>query len=262
MRRHGCNVALDRGGAPDKACAVPRGPQKNFPAQGPGPHFELVEDGVIDFAPPAANEKISQGEIPPFEEADRERLETLLQLHGPFILSTAAGSELIAAEQQYQRRPAEEREYRVAAIDFATSLQDQPSIIEPSAAAFVLGAAEQISQGSSLERSGVAATSTLQNVAVVLAAAGAVSALPIAGTALAGIDGTIIGGVTAFLAGASLQKSKTFARVIAPLIAKFDQAAEVDFTKIRFFCVPSRSEPVAWHDLTASSIGWTRLWTG
>src|SRR5205085_5799148 len=119
--------------------------------------------------------------------------------------------------------------YRAAAIDFARSLQDQPAIIKPNAAVFVLGAAEQIGQGSNLERSGVVATSTLQNVAVVLAAAGAISALSIAGGALAGVEGAIVAGVPTLLATEVLKKSNTFARVIAPLIAKVDQAAEVDF---------------------------------
>jgi hypothetical protein len=196
----------------------------------------LYVEGVrLANAAKAADEKITEDELPPLEEEDREKLQTILQLHGTFMLSTTAGSELIAAEHQYQRRPTEEREYREAAIDFASRLQNEPAIIAPNAATFVLGAAEQIGQGVNLERSNVVATSTLQNVAIVITAAASVAAFPIMGSVLAGTEGTIVGGLTALLASESLKKSKPFAQVIAPLIARLDQAAQVDFAKYAAF---------------------------
>jgi transcriptional regulator with XRE-family HTH domain len=111
----------------------------------------LYVEGVrLANAEKAAIEKIAEGELPPFGETDREALDTLLGLHGTFMVGTIAGAELIDAEQRYRRRPAEEREYRVAAVDFAASLQNKPDVIAPNAAAFVLGAAEQIGQGANL----------------------------------------------------------------------------------------------------------------
>jgi hypothetical protein len=129
----------------------------------------LYVEGVrLANAQKAAIEKVAEGELPPLRETDQEALETLLQLHGTFMLGTIAGVELIAAEQRYRRRPAEETEYRKAAMDFAASLQNQPDVINPSVAAFVLGAAEQIGQGANPERSGVVGTSTIQNVTITL----------------------------------------------------------------------------------------------
>jgi hypothetical protein len=185
----------------------------------------------------AARDEIAAGELPPLAEAERETIQTLLEVHGTFMLSTRDGAELIAAEERYQRRPKAEREYRAAAIDFAQSLQNQPAIITPNAAAFVLGAAEQISQGTNPERSGVVGTSVLKNVAVVLAAGAVVAALLITGGLLMGPGGAIAGGLTGLLAGESLKKSKPFATVIAPLIAKLDQAAGADFFKIKTFLI-------------------------
>ena len=142
----------------------------------------LYVEGVrLAHAEKAAIEKIAEGELPPFGETDREALDTLLGLHGTFMLGTIAGAEPIDAEQRYRRRPAEEREYRVAAVDFASSLQNKPDIIAPYAAAFVLGAAEQIGQGANPERSGVIATSAVLNVAITFTAIAVVTALPVFG---------------------------------------------------------------------------------
>jgi hypothetical protein len=198
----------------------------------------LYVEGVrLANAENAARDEIARGELPPLPEAERETLQTLLEVHGTFMLSTRDGAELIAAEERYQRRPKAEREYQAAAIDFAQSLQNQPAIITPDAAAFVLGAAEQISRGANPERSGVVGTSVIQNVAVVLAAGAVVAALPIMGNAIAGADGLVIGGLTSLLASESLKKSKPFATVIAPLITKLDQAAKTDFSKIKQFLI-------------------------
>jgi hypothetical protein len=168
----------------------------------------------------AARREIARNELPPLREAENEKIQTLLDLHGSFVLSTAAGAELIAAEERYRRRPKEEREYRVATIEFAQSLQNQPTIITADAAAFVLGAAEQINQGANPERSGVVGTVVLQNVAIVLAAGAVVAALPIVGGLVFGPGGAIAGGLTGLLASESLKKSRPFVTVIAPLINK------------------------------------------
>ena len=196
----------------------------------------LYVQGVrLANAESAAAAKVLEGELPPLSETDHEELETLLQLHGAFVLSTIDGAELIALEQQYRRRPAEEREYRAAVVDFAASLQDKPDVITPNAAAFVLGAAEQINQGRNLERSGVIATSAVQNVAITVAAVAVVTALPVVGSLIGGSSGLIAGGLAAFMASESVKRSKPFAAVIAPVIAKLDRAA--DLRKFRDFLI-------------------------
>ena len=196
----------------------------------------LYVEGVrLANADNSAREQITKGELPALDEADREALDTLLQLHGTFILSTAAGAELLAAERSYQRRPWEEREHRLAAIDFASSLQNRLDIITPDAAAFVRGATEEIGQGRNPERSDVVGTSTLQNVTIVLSAAAAVAALPIFGALLAGPPGAIAGVLTGLLAGEGLKKSTPFATVIAPIIAGLNHAANVDLEKYKVF---------------------------
>jgi hypothetical protein len=194
----------------------------------------LYVEGVrLANAEKAAIEKVAEGELPPLRETDREELETLLQLHGTFMLATIAGAELTAAEQRYRRRPAEEREYRAAAVDFAASLQNQPDVINPDTAAFVLGAAEQIGHGANPERSGVVGTTTVLNVGITLAAVAAVPGLPFMGNLIAGTPGLIAGGAAAYITSEIVKRSRPFAAVIAPIIAKLDR--EVDFRKFKNF---------------------------
>ena len=203
----------------------------------------LYVEGVrLANAEDAAREEIAKREVPPLAETERETIQTLLELHGTFILSTAAGAELIAAEERYQRRPRAEREYRAAAVDFAQSLQNHPAIITPDAAEFVLGAAQQISEGANPERSGVVGTSAVQNVAIVLAAGAVIGALPVLGNAIAGGEGLVFAYLTGLLASQSLTKSQTFASVIAPLIVKIDQASRIDFSKITNFLISIQSK--------------------
>lgn len=188
----------------------------------------LYVEGVrLANAEKATVEKVAEGELPPLGEADREAMDTLLQLHGTFMLATTAGAELLEAEQRYRRQPAEEREYQAAAVDFAASLQNQPDVINPDTAAFVLGAAQQIGQGPNLERSGVIATGSVLNVAITVAAVAVVTALPVVGGLMGGSAGLIAGGLTGYMASESVKKSKPFAAVIAPIIAKLDGAADL-----------------------------------
>ena len=187
----------------------------------------LYIEGVrLANADKAAIEKTTEGELPPLGETDREALDTLLALHGTFMLGTIAGADLIAAEQRYRRRPARENT-RAAAVDFAGSLQNKPDVIDPNAAAFVLGAAEQIGQGANPERSGVVATGAVLNVAITVAAVAVVTALPVVGGLIGGPAGLIAGGLTGYMASESVKKSKPFAAVIAPIIAKLDGAADL-----------------------------------
>jgi hypothetical protein len=192
-----------------------------------------VEGLRLANAESAAIEKIAEGELPSLSERDTEAIKSILQLHGTFVLATTSGMELIAAEQRYQRRPAEEREYREAAVDFAACLENRPDIMRPAAATFVRETAGEIGEGSNPDRSSAVATGTILNLTITLTAAAAVTAFPVVGGVLAGPPGAIAGGLVGLMASESLKKSKPFASVIAPIIRKLDQSATIDFHKFR-----------------------------
>ena len=137
---------------------------------------------------------VSETDLPPLPQPIREAIDTLLQVHGSFILATIEGVEAIAAEEWYRRTAQEEIEYRKAAVDFAKSLQNEPKIIDPKAASFVLGTASEIGKGTNPERSGTIASGTVKNVAITVSAAAVLATLSAAATA---------SGSSAFIAGAT-----------------------------------------------------------
>lgn len=167
-------------------------------------------------------------ELPTLEPPIREAVDTLLQVHGPFILSTIEGLEAIAAEERYRRTPPEETEYRVAALDFAQSLQNHPEVIDTIAAAFVLGAAQEIGRGASPERSGTIATGTIKNVAITISTAASLAALSAAAVA-SGSPALLVGaGATVLVVGEGLKKSKPFAIVSALVTKGLDKISETE----------------------------------
>src|SRR5439155_22053721 len=117
---------------------------------------------------------------------------------------------------------------RAIAVDFASSLQRQPEIINQDAASMVLGAAEQISEGVNPTRSGVVATGAIRNLAITLTAGATVAAFPILGGVALGPSGAIAGGLAGFLASESLKKSKPFAEALLPITVKLDRLADIE----------------------------------
>jgi hypothetical protein len=194
----------------------------------------LYVEGIrLANAARAIAQQVADGDLPPLGASAQEELQTLLQLHGSFMLSTAEGIEVLALEERYQRTPDEERTYRVIAVDFASSLQKQPHIIDQDAASMVLGAAEQISEGVNSARSGVIATGAIRNVAITLTAGATVAAFPILGGVALGPGGAIAGGLAGFLASESLKKSKPFAAALLPITDKLDRLADTELDFIR-----------------------------
>lgn len=186
----------------------------------------LYVEGVrLANAEAAAVTEVRRGDLPPLDESAREQLDTLLRLHGTFMLSTIEGIEAIAAEERYQRRPEEERQYREAAMDFAISLQGNQAIIDPTAAAVVVGAAEQIGHGSNLERSGVIGTGTVQNVAIALTGVATVATLSLASGLALGAGGAAL---VALITAEPLKKSKPFIRFTSIITEKIDAVAETE----------------------------------
>jgi hypothetical protein len=179
----------------------------------------------------AANEKIAEGELPPFDERTGEVLESLLNLHGPFVLGTAVGLELVSAEARYQRNPVEERELRRASQEFARELLGRPEIISPEAAKFILGTTEEIGVGKNPERSTIVATATVTNVVIVSIAAATISALAVVGGIVAGPAGLVGGAVFSLLGFEALKKSKSFLAIVGMLTNRIDRISDSDFER-------------------------------
>jgi Leucine-rich repeat (LRR) protein len=170
-------------------------------------------------------------ELPSLDATAQEQLATILRLHGTFMLSTAEGVAAIEAEERYQRRPDEEKQYRAAAVDVARSLRNRPDIINPNAASLILGAAEQIGLGAHPERSGVAGTGALRNAVITITAAATVATLPV--ILLASSGALAVGAVAwvgTLLAGEGVKRSKPFGKISKAITEAIDGVADAKAT--------------------------------
>ena len=101
----------------------------------------------------AAKQAISRGDLPDLEPSAQEKLESLLDLHGPFIMATASGIEAISDEDRFQRRPEEQRQYRADAITLLQTLENRSDLVALDLVEQVTGAVRDIDSGSNPERS-------------------------------------------------------------------------------------------------------------
>ncbi len=193
----------------------------------------LYVEGVrLANASRAAASRITADDPPPLDASVQEALDSLLALHGTFMMSTSEGIAAIADEERYKRRPDEEADYRAAAVDFARSLGNQPSIMDSEAANFILGAAEQIDRGSNLERSGVAGTGAVRNATITLAAGASIAAFPVVAASAFGAEGAVAAGVAGLVGYAAIKESKPFAATIAPITRGLNRLSEVEIAEV------------------------------
>jgi hypothetical protein len=159
----------------------------------------------------ATDTAIAADELPPLAPNAQEAVESLLAVHGAFILATHDGNEAIAEEQRYRRRPDEEREFRAATRVLADALRERPEIIRPAAATAVSEAADVAGEGPNVARSGVVAGGAVRNVTIALLAGALVSALPVIGRFVAGTVGGFAGAAAGLVIDDAIRKSKAFA---------------------------------------------------
>jgi Leucine-rich repeat (LRR) protein len=197
------------------------------------PFARLYVEGVrLQNTAAAADAKIAEGELPPFDAAVREALDSVLRLHGAFILSTADGLNLLAIEERYQRRPQEEAALREATLGFAQELQGRPDIIDPKTAKFVLNSAQEMAGGTHPERGIVVASSTSKNIAIVVAAGAAIGAIPVVAGMAAGAAGLVTGGLVALIGAEGLKKSKSFLAVAGLVTKSLDGMSEKELQAV------------------------------
>jgi hypothetical protein len=194
------------------------------------PFGQLYIEGVrLQNAYAAANRKIVDKELPPFDMESDEALESALDLHGAFMLSTAVGLELIGAEQRYKRQPEDELRLRDVILKFAAELANRPDLVEERAALLVQKSAEEINGGSNKERNVIVASNTTTNALIVILSAATIGSLPIVGAAVAGAAGVVSGGVAALVGYEALKKSSSFLKIVSMVTKKLDVMTDTKF---------------------------------
>ena len=168
---------------------------------------------------------ISSKDLPRFDQDEQEEITSLLDLHGTFILASAAGAEAVDQER-YQNRPEDEARYREDAVTVAAALQNLPDLFDPEVTTEVLGVAQDIGRGVHPERSTVAGRSMIQNVLIT-----------IAGAAIGGIaftyGGPVVmgaGAVAAWIGGLAvnetIKRTQWFQSLTKSMASRLDKATE------------------------------------
>ena len=184
----------------------------------------------------ATDAAIASGEAPTLNVEAREEIDSLLEGHGPFIMASRAGAEAVAAAVAYRRQPEEEREYRVAATEFAGALAANPAVITEVAAETVRDAAADIGEGGQPERGTVAGQSVLRSVITVAVGGAVLFALPpLAGGLIGGLAGAGAGVALSSLLGILgaevIKQSKAFQDIKAPMTRAVDGISHGEIPK-------------------------------
>jgi hypothetical protein len=181
----------------------------------------------LENAASAARREIANRLQEPLEDAAQEALDSVLTLHGPLILATKEGRELLDDADRMRLTRDEQIMLRVDAQAVATALKNSPDLIEPHAAALAEEAAEMIGEGPHPERGTVFGLATARNVTTVLVSAGTLAALIPAAGAMAGFIGAAAAAGVAWVGYEGLKKSRRFHSATSALGARFDQLHDI-----------------------------------
>lgn len=143
----------------------------------------------LQNASAAAQRQIVDRELPELTDTQREALDSVLDLHGPFILSSSEGLALISDAERYQRTRDEQADLQEAAFAVSKSLERSEKVIEPGVAEFLVETSAELGKGERPERTGAFGEAVIRNAAIVL------------------IGGSVIGAVTFCLVAAPFPTS-------------------------------------------------------
>lgn len=186
----------------------------------------------------AARRQIADRLLPSLEDSAAEALDSLLALHGPFILSTKVGNELLADAERYERRPQEEVATQQAALALGRAMELDKSVSAPEVGRFIREVAGEARVDEHQQRAAAYSAGTMKNVAIVVIAGAVLGAIPISGGILFGPPGLVAGAVVSLLGNEGLKKARAFALLQGKISDVVDQATGVDLVEFVRKLVP------------------------
>jgi hypothetical protein len=112
---------------------------------------------------------IASGDLPDTGLLAGEALDSVLAIHGPTILSTRRGPQLIERSRRYNVSRLDELNYKVHAVAFATALAGSHGLVEPEVKDAIESLNDEIGEGRFPERSSDIARQSNRNLIVTLA---------------------------------------------------------------------------------------------
>jgi hypothetical protein len=181
---------------------------------------------MLENAADAARRQIADRNLPSLEDAEQAALETVLTLHGPLLLATAEGCELLEQADRLRLTGREQEALWADADLLAQRLQQKPDLIEAKAAATVAGAVDLIGKGPHTERGTIFGLVTIQHVATILVPAGVLSAFGALIGSWEGSIGTIVGGAIGAAGSFVLRESERVRNAARALGSGYDRLVE------------------------------------
>lgn len=145
--------------------------------------------------------EIVKGDLPDVGLDIGEAIDSVIAIHGPMILSTRRGQELLNRSRQYNFGREEDLAYKERATAFAMALSDSDDLVDSEVKEVVEALNSEISEGRFPERIGDVARSTNRNliVTIVLSVVSSGFLASHLGATLAGVTTELINAATTFL---------------------------------------------------------------
>lgn len=167
---------------------------------------------------------------PEFEDDEKTALTSLLDLHGPFVLASEAGRNLLDDVERYRRSEADEAAFREDAAVLAAALVDSPAVAAPEPAAFIAATVAEIGRGDNPSRTAVYGVGVVKNATVVLAGGAVAFTLATLGVVAGGMwIGT--GAIPAWVIYKGIEASKPFKETTKLIADLADAAAGADWSE-------------------------------
>jgi hypothetical protein len=182
----------------------------------------------LEYSLTAAKRELSDRISPSLEDGAAEALDSLLALHGPFILSTVIGNELLADAERFDRSTEDDIRSRKAALTIGLELERDRSIAAPEVGRFVKEVAEISQREGSEVRSTSYSAATMKNLCIVMIAGATLAAFPVAGGVLYGAPGVFFGGAISLLGNDGVKNSRPFKLISGRITDAIDHVATVD----------------------------------
>jgi hypothetical protein len=192
--------------------------------------FEMVysEGLYLEEAAAAAERRITEQLTEPLSDAALAALQVVLRLHGPFILSSRAGIENLELSRNYEQRPDDERDARLAAIELSAKFKSHPEIFSADVARIFEHIANQPDSSIHPRRSIAFREGAAQNISIVVVAGAMIFAITAIGGLVFGVPGSVGGAALSYPVIKGLEKSKPFLEVSGLAKEGFDRLSEVD----------------------------------
>ncbi len=171
---------------------------------------------------------IKKDELPDFGLDALTSIKSVLQLHGPFILSSRDGRDLVTDAERYERNPSEERQFQADVKQFGDILRERSDLVEEKSGEFISDITAPDDGSEQFERRYLFTKGAAKNLVIVFSA-GAL----IASTAFIPIVGPVVAASLGLLTLEAMKKSKPFNDLSAPIRKSLDDLSEMDLVRLK-----------------------------